>query len=409
MLSEKSRENIRGFLEKVTSVEGGTSFLSDLLSGQETVRNLIVSKAEFLSAFIERAIRSTESYSSLKSAMKDKGLVLLKDVSLLKIPDFDGERLKNALVGVAIDTETDGRDVQSVIDLGMVRFFYDAQGIICIDGEPFSKFRDSGTEIDPGAQMVHGITNEDIAGAVITDEEVLEYCQGVSMFVAHNADFDRKILERDFPNCGFDTTSWGCSLSEIDWGKYGIADRKLELICLRQGFTYPSHRAAPDSLAVIHAMQQSDGRGGAFLDLMTSMSRVKVMICLERVPFDAPTLMKNTGMTPQDFLKKTGFRYSQADGLAGLKCWYKIYDTKKGLIEDSQNIRDVYEGAHVELPIRVLDSMTLYSDRLPDLTKAGFRTSVPHLTLGFDLLHGDPSEVFVPELPSTEEDMLAQF
>jgi DNA polymerase III subunit epsilon len=51
------------------------------------------------------------------------------------------------------------------------------------------------------------------------------------LVIAHNADFDRRFLERRVP--AFATKHWACSRSDIDWKAEGIRSSALELSPIR--------------------------------------------------------------------------------------------------------------------------------------------------------------------------------
>lgn len=55
-----------------------------------------------------------------------------------------------------------------------------------------------GRPIDPGASMVHGITDDDVKDCPTQEEAVPKFAKPVN-FIAHNARFDRKILGDSVP------------------------------------------------------------------------------------------------------------------------------------------------------------------------------------------------------------------
>ena len=97
-----------------------------------------------------------------------------------------------------------------------------------------------------------GITDADVAGKRIDDEEVENFLNGVDLVIAHNASFDRRMAERRFP-C-FKAKAWGCSQTQIPWKREGLAIAKLEFLAYQMGFFYDKHRATSDCLAGIHIL-----------------------------------------------------------------------------------------------------------------------------------------------------------
>jgi DNA polymerase III subunit epsilon len=70
--------------------------------------------------------------------------------------------------------------------------------------------------------------------------------------IAHNADFDRRFLERRLP--AFITKHWACSRFDIDWKAEGIRSSALEFVAYSLGFFHDGHRAARDCRATLHAL-----------------------------------------------------------------------------------------------------------------------------------------------------------
>jgi hypothetical protein len=78
--------------------------------------------------------------------------------------------------------------------------------------------------------------------------------QRVVLVIAHNADFDRRFLERRLPV--FATKHWACSRFDIDWKAEGIRSSALEFVAYSLGFFHEGHRAAIDCRATLHPLAQ---------------------------------------------------------------------------------------------------------------------------------------------------------
>lgn len=413
MITDKAKANIHDYAKKVLALPGGREALQEALRN-EGIMLLSEVTPETVSEFTGKVMESENGFTVMRDALRRRGTSLYDTVSRMRFPEPDPERFEAGKVGISTDTETCANPDQNTVQLAMVKFRYDEKGIIGLDGEPFDRFRDPGVPISPEGTKIHGITDDMVRGKTISDQEIADYLGDTQFATAHNAAFDRKIMERDFPTAGFDRMTWACSMNDVPWDRFGIHDRKLELICKRFGFEYPAHGALDDSLALLHAVSMADdGEVNAFTLMEQNALKDRVMILAVDIPFDKRK-KRFDGSEPaaeepkigNTFVKARGFRFSEMDGPAGLTCWFKIYGTRQELLDDVPHIRRAY-GRDVSLPIRVLDGQTLYSDRLPPEQRGGFRTAMPHATVGFSLLDGE--DFVPPPLPDTEEGMLLQF
>lgn len=129
--------------------------------------------------------------------------------------------------GVLLDTETTGLDhaKDEIIELGMVKFDYLADGRIVGVRDTFSAFNEPSVAISAEVTALTGITDEMVAGHRIDDAAVTDFVGGSVITIAHNSGFDRRFVERYWPV--FEHKAWGCSMSEIDWRKHGFAGSQL--------------------------------------------------------------------------------------------------------------------------------------------------------------------------------------
>ena len=88
-----------------------------------------------------------------------------------------------------------------------------------------------------------------VAGHRIDERAVNDLLDRVVLVIAHNADFDRRFLERRLP--AFATKHWACSRFDIDWKAEGIRSSALEFVAYSLGFFHDGHRAASDCRATI--------------------------------------------------------------------------------------------------------------------------------------------------------------
>jgi hypothetical protein len=122
------------------------------------------------------------------------------------------------LIAAVVDVETTGTnpDSDKIIELGICLFEYDRQNgqIYKVLGS-WEWFEAPGFSIPPEIPKITGITDAMVAGQRIDDRAVNVLLCRVVLVIAHNADFDRRFLERRLP--AFAAKHWACSRSDIDW------------------------------------------------------------------------------------------------------------------------------------------------------------------------------------------------
>ena len=162
------------------------------------------------------------------------------------------------LVATVVDVETTGTNPgrDKIVELGICLFEYDRQsGRIYKVLGLWEWLEDPGFPISPEITNITGITDEMVAGRRIDDSAVHDLLDQVVLVIAHNADFDRRFLERRLPV--FATKHWACSRSDIDWKAEGIRSSALEFIAYSLGFFNDQHRAANNCRATGHVLAQS--------------------------------------------------------------------------------------------------------------------------------------------------------
>jgi DNA polymerase III subunit epsilon len=115
------------------------------------------------------------------------------------------------LTALFVDVETTGLDptCNEIIELAMVLFTYARDGRIFSIGDPFNGLREPSEPIPPDITRITGITQAMVADKRIDSAEVSRFIHTADLIIAHNAAFDRRILERFCP--GFENKPWGCS------------------------------------------------------------------------------------------------------------------------------------------------------------------------------------------------------
>ncbi len=102
------------------------------------------------------------------------------------------------------DTETTGLglEIDEVIELALLPFEYerDTGAIVRVDQEAaINAFRQPSFPVPPESSKIHGITDAMVAGQVIDPERIKALIEPAHLVLAHNAAFDRPMVERHWP------------------------------------------------------------------------------------------------------------------------------------------------------------------------------------------------------------------
>lgn len=227
----------------------------------------------------------------------------------LAAPEGDTRR------AVFVDTETTGVDLDSdeLIELALLPFEYerDSGRIVSVDeAQSLSAFREPSIPIPPETSRLHGITNEMVRGRTIDPERIKTIVQPAQLIIAHNAAFDRPMVEKLWPI--FEDKHWACSLVDIDWTAEGVGSSKLDYLLYAQGWFHEGHRALSDALATVFLLTQS----------LPISKRLGLAALLEsaRSPLRA-VRAEGTAFQQRAALKTRGYRWDDGDGVRK-KAWW---------------------------------------------------------------------------------------
>jgi len=208
-----------------------------------------------------------------------------------------------------VDVESTGLDTARdvIIEFGAVPFRYDSTGEVFDVGEPVSYFEDPGRPIPVDIVELTGITDAMVAGQRIDDARVNALLDESVLVIAHNASYDRRILERRLPR--FAEKHWGCSRDDVPWSRFGASGLKLQylLYAVCRVF-HDGHRAVDDCLATIHllaAPRAADGRTPMAM-LLDSARRKTSRIWARKSAFETKEVLKARGYRWND-AQKTWF------------------------------------------------------------------------------------------------------
>jgi len=179
-------------------------------------------------------------------------------IQRLNIPDHYESGTPAALrIGIVLDTETTGLDTKKdkIIELGFIVFEYDASsGEIYRILHKYGGFEDPNEALSDEVKQITGITDEMLVGQKFDDSEINQWLEKSDVIIAHNAAFDRQMMERRLPvSCN---ARWACTINDIDWSVEGIGSRSLDYIAYQLGYFFDGHRAVNDAEATLQLLTQ---------------------------------------------------------------------------------------------------------------------------------------------------------
>lgn len=255
--------------------------------------------------------------------------------------------------GILLDSETTGLDHarDEIIELGMVKFDYSADGRIVGVRDTFSAFNEPSAPISAEVTALTGITDEMVAGHRIDQTAVNAFVGHAVITIAHNSGFDRKFAERYWPV--FEHKAWGCSMSEIDWRKHGFAGSQLGYLLNGAGFFHQAHRAVDDCHALLEVLDFVLPTTGApaLALLLDTARRPTLRVWAEQTAFEL-----------KDSLKRRGYRWN--DGSDGRpKSWFIDVD-ESGLDDEIAFLQAEIYTRDVEPGVQRLTAFTRFSGRI---------------------------------------------
>lgn len=164
--------------------------------------------------------------------------------------------------GAFVDTETTGLSARDeVIEFAIVLFSYDLSRDRTSVRDTYQGFREPGCLIDPGAERLHGISFDEVRGKRLRDKVVHKMLRKADFLVAHNAVFDRRFVERLYPQTG--KMRWFCSMNGIDWKSKGFGSKGLQQLLSDHGIAANrKHRALDDVLSALELLAHVDPLSG---------------------------------------------------------------------------------------------------------------------------------------------------
>ena len=254
---------------------------------------------------------------------------------------------------VILDVETTGLDPLSdeIIELGMLKFTFSADGRIYKVVDAFEALREPTIGISEEITRLTGITKDMVVGKTIEPQQIAAFIDDAVLIIAHNAAFDRPFCER--LHGGFATKHWACSNKEVDWYSRGHAGSKLTYLLTDYGLFHNAHRAIDDCYALAEILSRSltESPAPPMAQLLDSARASTVRIFAEGAPFDQ-----------KDTLKARGYRW--AVGATGpAKVWQIEVSESQAEAELTFLRKSSYANDGATIPTKRLTSLDRYSKR----------------------------------------------
>jgi DNA polymerase-3 subunit epsilon len=215
----------------------------------------------------------------------------------IPIQPVDGQELFR---GLYVDCEATGLDIErdEIVELGAIPFDFDVEGHIISAGEPFHTYREPSLPISAEASRVNKITDEKVKGCR-TDPAWADLVESADLIVAHNAGYDRPMIERmeqlDKFVQGSRRSAWACSQTQVPWKEHGFSGSRLEYLLSGMGYFYDAHGAVEDCKAGLFALTWPINGRPALSYLLDASRKVGSHVWAYGAPFEVKDELKRRG------------------------------------------------------------------------------------------------------------------
>jgi DNA polymerase-3 subunit epsilon len=253
-------------------------------------------------------------------------------------------------IGVFLDIESTGLSYtdDKLIELGMVKFEYSADGRIFRILEEFNGYQDPGRNISPFITELTGISDDMVKGKNIEETAVSEYLEDVDLIIAHNAKFDRSFFETTFPT--IKPKAWACSMFDVNWNQESIESFKLEYISYKYNFFYEGHRAIIDCLVGIHILSQ---------ELYNSKQLVLKQLLDNAMQPRFKLWAKNAAYVHKDLLRSRKYRW-ETHPAHGFKAWSIELPENQVEAEINYLKEEIYQY-RMNIPVDIFDAYSRFA------------------------------------------------
>ncbi len=234
-------------------------------------------------------------------------------IKKLKSREIDLDKQpNNSKIGIIIDTETTGLDYKicKIFEIALVVFAFDKDtyeilGIL----DKVNELHDCSPLPEISKKISH-VTDEDIKDKKFDRRKLSYWFHECNLVIAHNAKFDRKFLEMEFPE--LEEKPWVCSQTQIDYEKYNIRSTKLDYIAFKLGFWFDGHRALNDCEALFEILNSKfEGEECTIFQILrsTALKNSNIIYAL------------NTPYSTKDLLREKDYWWN---GDSEPRCWFKV-------------------------------------------------------------------------------------
>lgn len=222
-------------------------------------------------------------------------------------------------VGLAtvLDTEATSADPNKaeIISVARIPVYYDKRTLEILGyGECKQDYNEPSGAIPDEVVRLTGITDDMVRGHQLDIAGLTHELSQANILVAHNASYDRVLLERYLPDIR--EMPWACSFQDIPWKEFGFTVSKLDYLTTKMGYFYEAHRADADchALATLLSTLDSDKGKPIFSEMM------------EKARSTHYTIAGKVQFGKNDLLKAEGFTWNP-----GLSSWCKTVTSKEDI------------------------------------------------------------------------------
>lgn len=264
-------------------------------------------------------------------------------------PRYRADVFGKSFRGVMVDCETTGLDTDKdeIIELAVYPFAFSPDGHIVALHPPYHSYNEPEGELSEEITAITGITPSMVIGQRLDRERIDQEIYQAEIVIAHNAAFDRKILERYSHQCA--KARWGCSMEQVSWKADGMLGTRLEYIVISMGYFYKAHNAVADCQAALFALQHTMKDGRPALRHLLDATQPSWHVWAVGAPYDL-----------KDILKKRGYFWNGGDD-GRRKAWHK--EVRDLEAEEAWLAQNVYAGRKGKPVCELLTARDRFSKR----------------------------------------------